>query len=350
VFAPYARLAHLEVPEVVGSPRVFGYRNQAKLVVRRALRGVLLGIYKPGTHHVVDIRECPVHNPVIAPVLAAVAEVVERCAIPVHDERTHTGDLRYVVVRVSAWAKTAQVILVTWGPELPRAREVVRALTRVPGVVSVVQNVNPDPGNAVLGTEYVPLTQETALVDRIGGLRLKTHAGAFVQANPTVAKKVYERAAAWAALGPDDYVVDLYCGIGALTFQLATTARLAVGIEASAVAVRDGKENIRLNGFHNVRFHCGDAGSTITALAPTLPRVDVVTLNPPRKGADEGTRLAIVARAPRRIVYVSCDPGTLARDLDWFAQHGYRPVRVEPFDLLPQTEHVECLALLERGE
>ena len=344
----YPSLAALDIPEVVGSPRAFGYRNQAKLVARRAGRGLLLGVYRPGTHQVVDIRHCPVHHPLITPVIDAVARVVEHFNIPTYDERTHAGTLRHVVVRVSTWAKTAQVILVTRERLLPHTRDVVRALLRIRGVRSVVQNINAEPGNVIFGPQYVPLTRETALVERVDFLKLKTHAGAFLQANISVARKLYLQALQWAAPQADDMCIDLYCGVGALTFYLATAAKLVAGIEESPIAIADAKENVRLNGFHNVRFHCGRVSETLPAIAQRLPRLDVVTLNPPRKGADAATRAAIVAAAPRRIVYISCDPTTLARDLQWFAAHGYRTEHVQPFDLLPQTEHVECVAALVR--
>jgi 23S rRNA (uracil1939-C5)-methyltransferase len=347
-FAGHPTLSALAVPELVKSPRAFGYRNQAKLVVRRARRGLLLGIYRPGSHQVVDIRHCPVHHVLIARALAAVAGLVERLAIEPYDERTGTGVLRYVVVRVSTWAKRAQVILVTSRRHLPRGRDLARALRRVAGVVSVVQNVNPTPGNVIFGPEFVPLAGDSALVERIGSLGLRTSAGAFLQANTSVARRLYQRALEWAAPGAADTAVDLYCGAGAMTFCLATAARHVIGVEESAIAVADAKANVRLNGFANTRFECGAAAEVLPELAQRLGRIDVLTLNPPRKGADEATRRAIVACAPRRAVYISCAPDTLARDLDWLAHHGYRTTRVQAFDMLPQTEHVECVAELER--
>jgi 23S rRNA (uracil1939-C5)-methyltransferase len=344
----YPSLAALDVPEVVGSPRAFGYRNQAKLVARRSGRGLLLGVYRPGTHEVVDIRRCPVHHPLITVVIDAVARVLEHFRISTYDERTHAGTLRYVVVRVSTWAKTAQVILVTRDRLLPRTRDVVRALMRIRGVRSVVHNINPEPGNVIFGPQYLPLTRDTALVERFDFLKLKTHAGAFLQANISVARKLYLQVLQWTAPQADETCIDLYCGVGALTFYLATAAQHVVGIEESPIAIADAKENVRLNGFHNLRFHCGDVAQTLPAIAERLPRVDVVTLNPPRKGADAATRAAIVAAQPQRAGYISCNPTTLARDLDWFSAHGYRTERIQPFDLLPQTEHVECVAALVR--
>jgi len=345
--AAVPRLADVVVPPVVGSPQAFGYRNQAKLVVRQARRGLLMGIYRPGSHQVVDIRLCPVHHPLIRPVLEAVAGAIERFAIPVYDERSQTGLLRYVVVRASSWTKSVQVILVTHAQTVPNQRDIVRALLRVRGVRSVVQNVNPEPGNVVFGRQFLPWTRDHTLVERIDFLKLTAHAGSFLQANVAVARKLYRQALAWAAPAADETCADLYCGVGALAFYLATQARHVVGIEESAVAVTDAKANIRMNGYHNVRFQCGPVAAVLPEVAARLGRIAVVTLNPPRKGADAATRAAIVACAPRRVVYVSCEPVTLARDLDWFAEHGYRTTAVQPFDMMPQTEHVECVALLE---
>ncbi len=344
----YPRLTSIDVPEVIGSKEAFGYRNQAKLVVRRARHGVLLGVYRPGTHRVADVRRCATHHPLIEPVLEAVAGAIEDIDIPAYDEREHSGCLRHVVVRVAVWNRTAQVILVTKTKTLPNNRQLVRALQRVRGVVSVVHNVNTEPGNAILGPAFMPLTKVDALIDKVGPFKLRTRPGAFLQANIGVARRIYRQTAEWIAPREDEVVVDLYCGAGALTFHLAATAKLAVGIEESPVAVIDAKANVRLNGISNARFHAGDSGDVLPELHQTMGRIDVITLNPPRSGASAGARAAIIAAAPDRIGYVSCDPRTLARDLDWLAERGYEVTHVQPFDLLPQTEHVECVARLRR--
>ncbi|MBI4514283.1 MAG: 23S rRNA (uracil(1939)-C(5))-methyltransferase RlmD [Deltaproteobacteria bacterium] len=346
--ARYPSLAAVEVLEVVGSPSAFGYRNQAKLVVRHTRGGLLLGIYQPGSHRVIDIRHCPVHHPLIAAVLPRLAELLERHALPIYDERSRQGLLRYVIVRASLWTKQVQVILVTSERALPAGRELVRALRRIRGVASVVQNINPTAGNVIIGPQFVALDGPLDLLERIGELKLKSRAGAFLQANIPVARKVYERVRQWADPAPDDVAIDLYCGVGAISFQLATAASWVAGIEESPLAVLDAKANTRLNGYHNVRFHAGDTAVLLPAIAAQCERVDLITLNPPRQGASEATRRAALACAPRRVVYVSCDPATLARDLDWFATHGYHTTAIQPYDMLPQTEHVECVALLSR--
>lgn len=344
--AAYPRLAGVEVPEIVGSPRAFGYRNQAKLVARAGVHGVLLGIYKPGTHDVVDIRACPVHAPPINDVLRHIAAMVERFDVSVYDEVARTGLLRYVVVRASLWNRTAQVILVATGRALPVG--FARALARGRGVASVVLNVNADPGNAIFGGDFISLTKEDSIIEKIGGLRLRTRAGAFLQANPNVAGKIYRQALEWAAPSVDTVAFDLYCGAGALAFHLAGAAHTVFGLELSPIAVVDAKINARLNGFHNTRFNAGDVAQLLPGLAEAISP-GIVTLNPPRKGLDEAVLGAVVASAPQRVVYVSCNPMTLARDLDRFAEHGYATRQLRGFDMMPQTEHVECLALMSRS-
>ena len=348
--AAHPRLAGITVPPLIGSARLFGYRNQVKLVARQSGRGLLLGVYRPGTHVVVDIAECAVHQPPINAVLAGVRAAVERARAPLYDERSGAGWLRYVVVRSSAWKKTAQLILVVRDRSWPGEGDLVRQLRRLRGVSSVVLNLNPTTGNAVFGDSFVHDTPDAALLDRVGGLRLTSRAGVFLQANLAAARRVYEQVVRWADLQPEDVAVDLYAGVGAISFYLAGQARLVVGVEESARAVLDAKQNIRLNGYHNVRFLAAPAAAGLAQVAAQVERIDVVTLNPPRKGADAGTRAAIDTVAPRRVVYVSCEPSTLARDLDWFAERGYAVGALQPFDLLPQTEHVETVALLTRGD
>ncbi len=339
-------LSGTAVAHVVGSPRAFGYRNQAKLVARRAGRGLLLGIYRPGTHQVVDIRQCPVHHPLINSTLERVAAILEGSGISVYDERTQSGALRYVVLRVGVWSKTVQIILVTH--EAVLQRDLVRALEGLPRVVSVVHNRNVSTGNAVFGPRFVSLTKQDALIERVGAFKLKTHAGAFLQANIQVARRIYEYATVQAGLTEESRAIDLYCGVGALTFHLAARAKFVAGVEASAIAVGDAKENIRINGCHNARFYAGEAGQFLSESALATAPVDVITLNPPRKGTDPLTRERITALMPRRIIYISCNPDTLVRDLEWFVHKEYRVVALQPFDLMPQTDHVECVATLER--
>lgn len=347
-FSQYDTLARVNVPPPVKSPRAFGYRNQAKLVARQTRHGVLLGVYRPGTHRVANIIDCPVHEPRIRSVLRAIRLRVERDGVPIYDERSGRGWLRYVVLRSSAWKKAVQIILVVRDRDFRGERALTRRLRRLPGVSSVVMNANPTTGNVIFGGSFETVAGADALFERIGGLKLRSRAGGFLQANIAVARRIYERVLAWADPREQDVAVDLYCGVGAISFYVAGRASRVFGIEDSPVAALDAKANTRLNGFDNVRFLAGDAGPTLRRLAGQIGSIDVLTLNPTRKGADAIAREAILAAAPSRIVYVSCDPESLARDLDWLVQRGYRVRALQPFDLLPQTDHVECVASLDR--
>ncbi len=333
---------------IVGSPMVFGYRNQAKLVLRRsARRGLLVGLFRPGTHTLVDIRECPVHHSLIRATLARLIPLLEDSELPTYDERSRHGVLRYLVLRASHWTKSVQVIVITASELDRRLSALLRRIAQLPRVRSVVHNYNPSPGNVIFGERFTPLTREDTLRERIGDLKLKTHAGAFLQANILVARRIYDYAKAAARIKANDLVADLYCGAGALTFYLASTAKLVVGIEESPIAAADARSNLRWNGFHNVRIFTSSANEGVHMLRERFGKVDVIALNPPRKGTDPETRQGIVALASRRILYLSCNPNSLIRDLLWFESQGYRTEHVQPFDMFPQTDHIECVATLQ---
>lgn len=348
LFAAEAPLLRPEILPIVGSPRAFGYRNQAKLVLRRASRGLLAGLYKVGTHQVVDVRCCPVHADGIRTVLARGIPLLEESGIPTYDERKREGTLRYLIVRWSSWQKAAQVILVTATPLDPALRALLRRASRLPRVKSVVHDYNPEPGNVLLAHRFSPIAGRGELIERVGPCKIRTQAGTFLQANVSVARRIYEYATEEAAPSREGVVVDLYCGAGAWSLYLATRARLVIGVEAGRSAVVDAKANVRLNGFSNLRFVHGETQEVLPSLVAEVPGIEVVTVNPPRKGLDAGTRHALAALAPSRVVYVSCSPVSLVRDLRWLAEHGYRVCRVRPFDLMPQTDHIECVATLEK--
>ncbi len=346
--AAHAPSLRVDVDKPVRAVRLFGYRNQVKLVARSARHKLLLGVYKPGTHQVVDVSHCPVHDALVTRALEAVGRAVERHEVPIYDERSREGWLRYVAVRSSWMRRTTQVVLVVRDRKWPGERKLIERLRRTRGIGSVVLNVNDTPGNAIFSDKFLAMTRHEALIERVGGLKLKFHPGSFVQANLSAARRAYEKVAELAALTAEETAVDLYCGVGAISLSLACTGKFVLGIESSPIAVRDAVENTRLNGIHNARFRDGPAAEILAEIADELPRVDVVTLNPPRKGAGEEAIAAIVKLQPSRVVYMSCDPDSLARDLERFAAAGYSTRSVTPFDFLPQTEHVECVALAVR--
>jgi 23S rRNA (uracil1939-C5)-methyltransferase len=343
-------LGGLVAEDIVGSRDLFGYRHIAKLAVRARRDGSLqAGVYAPGTHRLVDAERCAAQHPALSEVLSAVLEEASRLRIRAYDERTHEGELRYLVARYGAWRRRVLLVLVTTSRETDRVRELSRRVARRCRLLGgVVHNYNPERGNVILGRAFATLRPPATLVERIGELELQASPGAFLQVNPWIARRIYETALEWAAPASDDHALDLYCGVGPLSLTLATRAKFVVGIEDSPSALADARANQRRNRLYNARFELADAADATARLRATLGAVDVVTLNPTRKGASTAVLEAVAGLRPRRIVYVSCEPRTLARDLERLAVGGYRTLRVRPFDMLPQTEHVETVSLLTR--
>lgn len=347
--ARYPSLAGAAVEDVVGSRDLFGYRNVVKLAVRGRADGSLrAGVYAPGSHRLVDAERCAAQHPALGEVVAAALEAAAGLGIEPYDERSGTGELRYVVARYGAWRRRVQLVLVTASADTTRLRDLTRRLARrCRALGGVLHNHNPERGNVILGRRWATLRPPAELVERLGGLELRVSPASFLQPNLWTARRIYESALELAAPTAADSVIDLFCGIGPLSLYLAGRARQVTGIEEAPSAVRDARANQRLNRLFNVRFEAGRIEEVLPALRARRARVDLVTLNPTRNGASARVLAEIAALGPRRVVYVSCNPDTLARDLDGLARSGYRTCLARPFDMLPQTEHVEVVALLE---
>ncbi len=338
------------VPEVLPpwpSPSLLGYRASAKLAMARDRRGVRVGIYRRGTHDVVDIPRCPVHHPLVAAGVRALRSLLRQAPglVALAGGRDW---LRYAAFQASVADGALLLTLVTASPE----REgILRSLCarlreRLPQLSGVVWNVNPGPGNEIFGVQWRTLWGVPWIRERFGGLWLRASAGAFLQVNREQAAQVYEAAVTWLAPGAGEDALDLYCGVGGLTFSLAGRARRVVGIESNPLSVADARHTAA----GNVSFVEADAAKGLEALLAGGFRPAVATLNPARKGLDEGVIRALRGAGPRAIVYLSCNPETLARDLARLGEGGnYRPTRVQPVDFFPHTGHVEVLALMERA-
>jgi 23S rRNA (uracil1939-C5)-methyltransferase len=335
-----------ELP-IIGSRAVFGYRNQAKLVLRRTRTEVIAGLYAPGTHRLVDTRACPVHHPAINRIVQTATALLTAGDISIYDERTRSGALRYLVVRYSFWLRQAQVILVA-AERPPGLATFVRTLRRrCRALKSVVLNVNASPGNVIFGSQWIPLGGPEGIVERFGHVKLHARAGSFLQANPWVATRLYRLAGEWLAGSGEETIVDLYAGIGGIGLTVAPSVRRVYAVEESERAVSDARSNARRNGISNLRALAGRAEQMAAQLRRDVGAADVVSLNPPRTGVPAAVIDEVAALRPRLVLYLSCDPETLARDLVRLRERGYVPRRVQPADMLPQTEHVECLAMAE---
>jgi 23S rRNA (uracil1939-C5)-methyltransferase len=343
ILAGVPSLSSVPVAECVASPRPLGYRNKSKLVYSHDGQGrPILGAFAPRSHEVVDLSGCQVAEPPLDDVASLVRDRCAALSIAPYDERTATGLLRYVILRVSH-AGAVLVTLVTAAREFADGEALAQGLMQArPDIVGVVQNVNPSRGNALYGTTDVPLAGRDTLEERVGGVHLRLSATAFFQVNRDIAARIYGDVLAAAALTGTERVVDAYSGVGGIALTLAPRAGEVIGIESHPGAVADAQASAQLNHAGRVRFLVGDTATMLR----DLDGADVVVLNPPRRGCAPEVLAQAARLSPRLIAYVSCAPDTLARDLVLLDGYGYRAESVTPYDMLPQTPHVEALALV----
>jgi 23S rRNA (uracil1939-C5)-methyltransferase len=345
----YPSLVHIHVPAVIASPHRLGYRARVKLVARSTRGEVATGLYVPASHRVIDISSCPVHPRPVNQVTGYLKKKIIELKIVPYDERNDSGQLRYLDFHYSFTRRELHVTLVTRHSEFPQGATLARSLgRRFSFITGVTQNINETRGNVIWGDRYRLLSGRDTLLEEIGSLTFAFPAAAFSQANPAAARKLYETVAEMAALNGRENVLDLYCGVGPTSLYLARTGRVVWGIDESSVSIDTAKQNARRNGFSNCRFLAGDVREKIVETHRTLDRVDRIVLNPPRKGVQPAAMEAIFAVNAPKIVYVSCEPNSLARDLDKLVNQGYRILRFQPFDMFPQTEQVENVVLLEK--
>jgi 23S rRNA (uracil1939-C5)-methyltransferase len=349
--AEYSSLAGADVSPVVPSPQRLGYRARVKLVVRKNRDQVAMGLYVPQTHRVIDISSCPVHPRQVNQVVFYLKKKVLELGIAPYDERDDSGDLRYVDFRFSVARHELSLTLVTRHASFPQGAPLAKALQqRFPFITGVIQNVNENRGNVIWGNSFRTLGGRDTIMERVGDLKLVFPAGVFSQANPFTARKLYDRVYELAALKGGETVLDLYCGVGPISLYLAVAARQVWAVDDSELSITTAKQNARRNGRGNCRFIAGDVATTLTQLTKDLPRIDLMVLNPPRKGIKAAALEAVLAAGTPRIIYVSCEPRSLARDLDRLVAANYRVEQIQPFDMFPQTEEVETLVLLRKND
>jgi 23S rRNA (uracil1939-C5)-methyltransferase len=266
-----------------------------------------------------------------------------------YDERDDTGALRYVDFRYSTARRELSVTLVTRHAAFPEGSQLARLLMqRFSFVTGVIQNINESRGNVIWGERYRILAGRDTLMERFGDLKLVFPPGVFSQANPFTARKIYEHVAAAAALQGQETVLDLYCGVGPISLSLARAARQVWAIDESAAAIDAAKQNARRNGRGNCRFIAGDVAGKLAELRKTVAEIDIAVVNPPRKGLSRQAIDELIALEAPTMIYVSCDPRSLSRDLDHLVTNGYRAANVQPFDMFPQTKEVETVVVLHR--
>ena len=335
----------LQVEEILGAKDPTHYRNKSQYPV--GADGAI-GFFRARSHQVVPIDRCLIQSEVSDRTAKAVGNWMKRYRVSAYDETTGKGLVRHIYVRVNRKGESLCCVIAN-GKQLPREPELaayVRAAA--PGTVGVVLNTNTKKGNVILGEKYRTLWGQDFLMDTLCGLQFKLSVPSFYQVNRDQAEVLYGKALEFAALTGEETVLDLYCGTGTITLCLAKQAKKAIGAEIVPPAIEDAKENAARNNIENAEFFCGDAADIAAKLEREGLRPDVITVDPPRKGLAPEVIASVAGMGPKRVVYVSCDPATLGRDVKIFDGFGYKAVRAAAVDMFPGTRHVETVVLLSR--
>ncbi|MCL4424388.1 MAG: 23S rRNA (uracil(1939)-C(5))-methyltransferase RlmD [Firmicutes bacterium] len=313
--------------------------------------GLVAGLYARGSHRIIDIDNCPIQHPTNNEILRETRRLIARYGYPPYDEASGQGLIRHVMARTAVATRQAMVGLVINGQKLPGGKELAGELMRrLPAIRSVIANVNTRRSNVIFGDETFLLAGEKAIEDRLGDLTFKLSARSFFQVNPEQAQTLYQKTLGFAGLSGQEVVIDAFTGTGTIALFLARQAGRVIGIEEVPEAVADARGNAVRNGIGNAEFRLGRVEEVLPDLADQGVRPGVVVLDPPRRGVEREALRAIATLRPQRIVYVSCNPATLARDLAILQGCGYRTQEVQPVDMFPQTAHVEAIVLIQRAE
>lgn len=325
------------------------YRNKAQYPLAMQDGKIVAGFYAPRSHRVIGQQDCALQPTVFGDILRTVIAWMEQNGVSVYDETTHKGLIRHVYIRHGEKTGETMVCLVATSGKLPALDKLTAALRdTAPGLRSLVVNLNRKDTNVILGDEEFTVFGDGYITDILCGLRFKLSPRSFYQVNREQTEKLYALAAKELAPTGEETLLDLYCGTGTIGLSIAKKVKTLIGADVVAPAIEDAKENARTNGIENARFLCADASAAAKQLQTEGIKPDAVIIDPPRKGCDEALLDTIAQMAPQKVVYVSCDPATLARDLKRFAERGYETLRVTPVDLFPGTMHVESVACLLR--
>ena len=348
----------ITVNPVIGMDEPYFYRNKAQFPIGTDKnRNIVTGFYASRSHNIIPNRKCYLGTEINEKILDIVISFMEEYHIPAYDESTGKGLVRHVLIRLGFTTKEIMVCLVVNGRKLPHVEKLVERLTELEGMTSITLNVNEKNTNVILGEEIISLWGQDYITDYIGGIKYQISPLSFYQVNPVQTEKLYGTALEYAGLTGKETVWDLYCGIGTISLFLAQKAKQVYGVEIVPPAIEDAKNNAKINGIENVEFFVGKAEEVLPEFyekgmleknREDMLHPDVIVVDPPRKGCDEKCLETIVKMKPERVVYVSCDSATLARDLKYLCEQGYEVKKVQPVDMFPHTGHVETVCLLSR--
>lgn len=340
-----------EIPmqPIIGMEDPYHYRNKAQFPVGCDKEGHLIaGFYAGRTHSIISNRKCYLGVEVNEQILNLVLAHMEAHDIPAYDEMTGKGLVRHVLIRYGFQSKEIMVCLVVNGSRIPGAEDLIAKLREIPGMTSISLNINREKTNVILGRKGKLLWGQEYITDTIGPIAYQISPQSFYQVNPVQTKNLYEKAISMAGLTGNERVMDAYCGIGTIGLIASRNAKEVISVELNPDAVRDAVTNAKRNGIKNVSFYQNDAGAFMVSMAEKGEKADVVFMDPPRAGSDEAFLSSVVMLAPEKIVYISCNPETLARDLRYLTKHGYRAEEAWGYDMFAWSEHVETVCFLSR--
>ena len=341
--------ANPEFLPICGCETPDGYRNKAQYPIAPDKEGnPVLGYFAPHSHRVIPAETCALEPPVFTEIKRCVLLWMRENGVSAYNEETKTGLVRHLYIRKAEQTGETMVCLVATSGKLPAASALIASLREIEGVCSILVNVNKKDTNVILGDREFTLWGREYITDILCGVKVRLSARSFYQVNRRQAGHLYTIAADFADLKGEETLLDLYCGAGTIGLSMAGRVKSLIGVEIVPEAVEDAKRNAAENGVENARFLCADAAKAAKMLAAEGVRPDVVVLDPPRKGCDESLIQTVVEMSPDRVVYVSCDPATLARDVKRFALSGYTCQKAQAVDMFPRTAHVECVVLLSK--
>lgn len=339
------------VHPTLGMSEPWRYRNKSQVPFGEEEGGLIGGFYAQGSHRIIDMETCLIQHEQNDDVVRIVKETGTHLGINAYNETNHTGLLRHVVVKYGFRTGELMIVLVTNGKRIPHAEQWITAIReKLPAVQSICQNINMARTNVIFGDETKVLWGREVIYDYIGDVKFAISPRSFYQVNPVQTEVLYRKTLEYAGLIGKETVVDAYCGIGTISLFLAKHARKVYGVEIVPEAIEDAKRNAELNGVSNAEFAAGKAEEVLPGWQRAGVRPDVIVVDPPRKGCDAVLLDTILRLRPERVVYVSCNASTLARDLRVLEDGGYRTVEVQPVDMFPHTVHVECVVLMSRVE
>lgn len=351
VLTRIAKITDVSVNDVIGMDNPYGYRNKAQVPVRKIEGRLTTGFFRKNSHDLIPMEDFVIQDLEIDKTLLVIRDIMRKFHVKPYNETEHKGWLRHIIIRRGHFTGQLMVVLVTATDDFHRQDEIVEAIKKaLPDMVSLIQNINTKKTNVILGKESKVLHGEDLYQDKLFDLTFNISHQSFYQVNPIQTEKLYQTAVDFAELTGEETVIDAYCGIGTLTLALAKKAKHVHGMEIVKPAIENALENAKINKVSNVSFEVGAAEAIIVDWAKKDKQVDVVVVDPPRKGLAPEFIEAVLTMQPKRLVYVSCNPSTLARDLKLFTEGGYEVKKVQPVDMFPQTTHVETVVLMSKVE